>query len=105
MKGIGMAMDFMDKASDQQIAASIRKIEIFKNMPEATLTTQENKYRAFNYPNHGYITEASWQFALTQWAQWGLGTDITDHVKDADFQFAKAVDMSFYEAGIGKTKQ
>ena len=105
MKGIGMAMDFMDKATDQQVAASIRKLQIFQGTPEATFTVQENKYRAFNYPNRGYITEGSWTFALSQWAQWGLGADINDHVKDADFQFAKAVDMSFYEAGIGKPKQ
>ena len=102
MKALGMAMDFIDKSSDQAVAQSLRKNQIFQSMTEDTLTKAEKAYRQFNYPNHGYITSEAWTFALQQYAGWGLGAAF-DPKADA-FSYAKRVDMSYYEAGIGKPK-
>ena len=100
MKALGMAMKFLDTATDQQVAQSLRKVPSFQAFAETLLITQEKGNRPVNYPNRGYITQAIWENALQTYAQFGLGS--TFDPKDPKFSFAKIVDMSFYDAGIGK---
>lgn len=100
MRGIGMALKFADTKSDEEIAASLKKLKTFETFTPAQLAAQEKGYRQFNHPNQGYITEANWNFALTQYAGWGLGAAFD--AKSPTYSYSQRVDMSFYDRGIGK---
>jgi len=100
MRAIGMAMKFADTKSDDEIAATLKKLKTFETFTVAQLAAQEKGYRQFNHPNQGYITEANWTFALQQYAGWGLGAAFDP--KSPTYSYAQRVDMSFYDRGIGK---
>ena len=100
MRALGMAMKWLDGATDQQVAQSLRKLESFQKQTEAQLIQQEAGNRPVNYPARGYITQPVWDNALQTYAQFGLGA--TFDPKDPKFSYAKMIDMSFYDAGIGK---
>src|SRR5688572_1740436 len=100
MRGIGMALQFADTKSDDEIAASLKKLKTFETFTPAQLAAQEKGYRQFNHPNKGYITEENWNFALTQYAGWGLGAAFD--AKSPTYSYAQRVDMSYYDRGIGK---
>ena len=100
MKAIGMAVKFINTSADDVVAKSLKKVKTFDALTEAQLTLAEHDYRQFNHPNQGYISESTWSFSLGQYAQWGLGTSFDP--KNPDFAWAKRVDMSFYDAAIGK---
>jgi ABC-type nitrate/sulfonate/bicarbonate transport system substrate-binding protein len=101
MKGIAMAVQYINSHTDAEVAASVLKNPQFATFQQDALAAQEKNYRDFNHPNNGYITEASWVAALQNFALWGLGDDINSRVNLPVFSYQQRVDMTFLaNAGI-----
>jgi ABC-type nitrate/sulfonate/bicarbonate transport system substrate-binding protein len=104
MTAIGKAVTWIDTHTDLEVGQSLKKLKTYEALTVENLAGQEKNYREVNHPNKGYITEAAWRVDLDGWALWGLGEAITSKINDPIFSYQQRVDMSFYEAGIGKPK-
>ena len=98
MKGIALAVDYIDKSTDQQVAEAVKKVKAFDSFTVENLATQEKNYRDFNHPDKGYITESSWKAALAAFGLWGLGAEIDSRIDKPEFSYAQRIDMSYLEA-------
>lgn len=89
------AGQFVKDHSDQEVAAELRKSDVFKAIPEADLAKAVAIDRTFLAPNGGNISNSNWDYGLTQYGTWGIdGFD----AKDPTYSYDKRVDMSYLDA-------
>lgn len=98
LKGVGTAAQFLSAKRPEEIAASLRKASDLQSLTLDALTSQVTNTQSSYSPNAGYISEDVWKFALSEYQFWGMGIDLTR----PEYSYQSRVDMSYYEAGIGK---
>lgn len=98
LHAIGLADKFIDSHTPDQIAASLRKVAAFQTVTLSALTAQVVNSVPYYAPNHGYISASVWAFAMSQYKLWGLQVDPSN----SEYSYQRRVNMSFYDAGIGK---
>lgn len=98
VRGVGMAQKFLASKSAQEVATSLRKAADLQSLTLDALTSQVTNTQPSYSPSSGYISEELWRFALSQYQYWGMAIDLTR----PEYGYKERVDMSYYEAGIGK---
>jgi ABC-type nitrate/sulfonate/bicarbonate transport system substrate-binding protein len=98
MKAVGAADKFLHTQSARAVAESLHKLSVFSTIPVEAIEMQVTDNKPYFSPNAGYISPAVWEFAITQYNTWGLAVD----PKDSTFAYDKRVDMSYYDAALGK---
>lgn len=99
MRGMGKINALLRSAPTAELVALFRKNQDFQIQDPGVLAESVENSRAFMNPNAGYISSPDWANALEQFPTWGIPDFVpTDPV----WRYGAAVDMSFYEAALGK---
>jgi ABC-type nitrate/sulfonate/bicarbonate transport system substrate-binding protein len=99
MRGMAKVNDLMQTSSTSQLVSLFRKNNDFQLQDAGILTESTENSLAFMNPNKGYVTKADWTAAVGEFATWGI-PDFNGN--SASWAYDAAVDMSFFEAGVGK---
>ena len=93
MDAMKLSQQYLASHSAKQIAAELHKVPDLQSIATDSLVTQVEATLPSYAPNKGEVTKSIWNLALSQYAFWGLGLDLTD----ARYSFKERVDMSFYD--------
>lgn len=101
LEGRQRAVEWMNSHTPDEVSAQLRKSPNYKEFSADALKVSIERGLVFAYPSKGEIDEKTWEYALTQYATWGLdGFDATD----PQYAYAKRVDMSYLDEANSKIK-
>jgi ABC-type nitrate/sulfonate/bicarbonate transport system substrate-binding protein len=97
MTAILRAGEYMDEASNEQLATDLRTLEVFQTIPQDQLEQLVERARGhwtMIPPGDGSISADDWQATLDRIQFWGLEGFDKD---DSQFAYDEMVDMSYFE--------
>jgi ABC-type nitrate/sulfonate/bicarbonate transport system substrate-binding protein len=101
LKGLNEAYEFSKEATVPELVSLMSEFEEFSVLPPEAQKVTIESFLPFllTSTNQGYITEPQWNASLEHFEFW----EIPDFdPKAPEYSYEQAVDMSYYEAGIGK---
>lgn len=93
--GLRMADQWLQTASDAQVAQALKKTSFFDNFTEQQIE-QDLKYdRPFFTTNQGFISQQAWDASLKEFGTWGMnGVD----VNSSELSYDSIVNMSYWNS-------
>jgi len=93
------ALEWMQESTPEQVATELRKSAAYATIDEKALIVAIERGLEFVSPDQGRISDSTWEYALTQYAVWGLdGFDASDPM----YGYEERVDMSLLDEALAE---
>lgn len=101
LKAMNQAWIDYQKLTSDQVAATLRQSPDFQAFGQASLAQSLTIIKPFLNPGSGYVNSTTWAANLNFFVKAGFGFI---NPSDSTWSYTSRVDMSYYDAAIGKPK-